>query len=54
MTIIPEYSLHAEDVRQAMLKTLQSHLSLKMDGLHLHHRNGARCAAESSSARQQH
>lgn len=32
MTIIPEYSLHAEDVRQAMLKTLQNHLSLKMEG----------------------
>jgi DDE family transposase len=32
MTMIPEYRLHAEDVRQAMLKTMQSYLSLKTDG----------------------
>lgn len=32
MTIILEYELHAEDVRQAMLKTLQDHLSLKTEG----------------------
>lgn len=30
--IIPEYALDAEDVRQAMLRTMQSHLSLKTDG----------------------
>ena len=32
MTMIPEYTLCAEDVRQAMLKTMQSYLSLKTDG----------------------
>lgn len=32
MTIIPEDGLEAEDVRQAMLKTMQTHLSLKTDG----------------------
>jgi hypothetical protein len=32
MTIIPEYGLHAEDVRQAMLRTMQNHLSLKTEG----------------------
>lgn len=32
MTMIPEYALHAEDVRQAMLKTMESYLSLKTEG----------------------
>jgi len=32
MTMIPDYALHAEDVRQAMLKTMASYLSLKTDG----------------------
>jgi hypothetical protein len=32
MMMIPEYRLHAEDVRQAMLKTMQNHLSVKTEG----------------------